>query len=131
MSRIVSADVKDPSKFVWFCDNCGGQGGILQGGMTAIIDHCPQCQHYRCDGCLVEYVGLRQKSNSKAGKALGIPKDFRASINSCSVPFLVPYALSTSNLALLQKSPAKPRRSVYTGANDSSPATTTLIKNIV
>jgi hypothetical protein len=37
--------------WVWTCDNCR-----TQGGMTVFIQHCPECQHLRCDHCVLELL---------------------------------------------------------------------------
>jgi hypothetical protein len=37
----------------WYCDNCNF------GGMTPFHDHCPGCQHRRCQNCTVEVTWFR------------------------------------------------------------------------
>ncbi|KAK2017295.1 hypothetical protein LZ32DRAFT_688219 [Colletotrichum eremochloae] len=39
---------------MWTCCYCG------QGGMTVVVDPCPNCRYPRCSRCRVERVQTRQ-----------------------------------------------------------------------
>jgi hypothetical protein len=41
-----------PCEWIWGCDNCG------HAGMSAWIESCPECQHRRCEQCLMEPAKL-------------------------------------------------------------------------
>ncbi|TAQ86010.1 hypothetical protein B7494_g5663 [Chlorociboria aeruginascens] len=41
--------VEHPWVFIWSCDNCGREGG-----MTVLLEQCPECEHHRCMYCKVE-----------------------------------------------------------------------------
>jgi len=41
-------------QWTWACCNCPSSAG-----MTTVIDHCPDCQHLRCDNCPAESNKIR------------------------------------------------------------------------
>jgi len=43
--------------YIWFCESCAlSDSWVWSGGMTTMIDHCPECGHLRCTMCRVERV---------------------------------------------------------------------------
>ncbi|KAH6720532.1 hypothetical protein BKA61DRAFT_651963 [Leptodontidium sp. MPI-SDFR-AT-0119] len=44
-------DPKQQPICVWFCHDCGDQGG-----MSIVIEHCPGCHHERCEHCNAEWT---------------------------------------------------------------------------
>ena len=48
-----SESIRHPYYWIWFCCNCGEQGG-----MTLLVGQCPErdCQHHRCAYCRAEQV---------------------------------------------------------------------------
>ncbi|PVH84065.1 hypothetical protein DL98DRAFT_569391 [Cadophora sp. DSE1049] len=40
-----------PKICVWFCHSCG-----VHGGMSTMIEHCPECQHERCADCMAQWA---------------------------------------------------------------------------
>jgi hypothetical protein len=66
-------------QWTWACCNCSSSAG-----MTTVIDHCPDCQHLRCDNCPAESNKIRASRSMVARDRFPLAKPASTSTHTDS-----------------------------------------------